>query len=640
MDYEPLGLKVGLEIHQQLDTHKLFCNCPSELSDSQAVEFTRYLKPTKSELGEMDCAAKSEAERKLHFRYQAPLTVCLVETDEEPPHEVNSEALDCVLSFSAIVNANFVDEVQFMRKIVIDGSNTSGFQRTALVAMKGTMDMGNMACDGLREIGITTICLEEDAARRVEKNGSQITYRLDRLGIPLIEVATEPEIRTPSQAKAVAERIGSLLRATKKVKRGIGTVREDLNISISKGARVEIKGVSELKMIPTYIQEEIERQMRLAEAKIELEKRNVDENDFAETKVLTHIFQQTGCKVLEGMVKKGGIVIGIKLKGFSGLLGDRLSEKLGTNRRGGLGPELAAYLAPMGIGGLFHSEEIPGYGITKEEVENVNSALKIEKTDAFILIAETQDLVQKAADIVVSRAKQAFAGVPCETRDPLSDGTSKFSRPLAGEARMYPETDVPPVRITKEKIASIRNNLPELPEQREKRFIESMGLNPQQARQLFISENDALFEELSKRHDSKKILNIIAKVLLNIIPELESEGVDTSCVDRDIIDGIVTNVAQGKFAKEGISEVLKYIIEKRVSIDQAISELGLAMAGEDEMESIIDSIIQERIEYVKEKGMGATGTLMGLVMKELRGRADGKLVNATLRKKIQDVLNK
>jgi glutamyl-tRNA(Gln) amidotransferase subunit E len=640
MDYESLGLKVGLEIHQQLDTHKLFCNCISELNDLEAMEFIRLLRPTQSEMGEVDRAAKSEAERKLHFTYQAPYSVCLVEADEEPPHEVNSEALDTVLEFAAMVNANFVDEVQFMRKIVIDGSNTSGFQRTALVAMGGKMNMGNMVCEDLSEIGITTICLEEDAARRIDKKGSEITYRLDRLGIPLIEIVTGPEIRTPKQAKAVAERIGSLLRATKKVKRGIGTVREDINTSISEGARVEIKGVQDLKMISVYVQEELERQMRLVEAKCELERREVNEAEFAESKEITDIFRNTECKVIKSMIEKGGIVIGIRLRGFSGLLGDWLSEKLQTNRRGVLGPELAAYLGPLGIGGLFHSEELPGYGITKDDVDIVNTSLGIEKTDAFIFIAEKEDLVNEAANIVISRARQAFLGVPCETRDPLPDGTSKYSRPLAGGARMYPETDVPPIRLTEEKVGQIKDSLPELPEQREKRFIESLGLNPQQARQLLTTENDVLFEELLEKQESNKMQNVIAKILLNIIPELDSEGIDTSRVNKEIIDEIVTYVAQGRFAKEGIFDVLKYYIEKGVSLDQAISELGLAMASQDEMNSIIESIVNERIEYIKEKGMDAIGTLMGAVMKELRGRADGKLVNTTLRKKIQDVLKK
>ncbi|UCE36070.1 MAG: Glu-tRNA(Gln) amidotransferase subunit GatE [Thermoplasmata archaeon] len=637
MNYKSLGLKVGLEIHQQLDTHKLFCNCPSELTDSDAREFTRLLKPTQSEMGEVDRAAKSEEKRKLRFKYQAPPTVCLVEADEEPPHEVNSEALDTVLEFAAMVKANFVDEVQFMRKIVIDGSNTSGFQRTALVAMNGNMNMGPMEIDGLNKIGITTICLEEDAARRIAKEGAEITYRLDRLGIPLIEIATEPDIRTPKQAKAVAERIGSLLRATKKVKRGIGTVREDLNISISEGARVEIKGVQELNMISIYVQEELERQMRLVEVKNELRKRKVSDTDFTEIKDLTDIFKTTECKVLLDMIKEGGIVIGIKMKGFSGLMGDGLSQRLETNRRGVLGPELAAYLGPLGIGGLFHSEELPGYGITNEEMEKVNESLGVEKTDAFILIAEKEDLVSEAAAIVISRTKQAFLGVPEETRDPLLDGTSKYSRPLAGEARMYPETDVPPIRLDEDKITKIQANLPELPEEREQRFIKSYRVNPQQARQLISAECDLIFEELLKKQESKKMQNIIAKILLNIIPELESEGVDTTQIKKEIIDEVITCVAQGKFAKEGIYDVLKYVVEKKVSIAQAQSDLGLGGIDEDEMNKIIESLVNERADYIKEKGMASIGPLMGILMKELKGRVDGKKVNLALKKKINEI---
>lgn len=226
----------GLEIHQQLDTKKLFCSCDSELVDEIEEidrEFVRRLRPAKSEMGKVDRAALMEAEKQLKFRYQAPPgSSCLVEADEEPPHAADEEAIQVTLTLARMLDADVVDEIHFMRKIVIDGSNTTGFQRTALVAMHGTLEI-----DG-KEISIPTICLEEDAARKVGVKGDEVTYRLDRLGIPLVEIATGPEMRSPQEVRKVAQALGSLMRATRKVKRGLGTIREDLNVSIPGGARV------------------------------------------------------------------------------------------------------------------------------------------------------------------------------------------------------------------------------------------------------------------------------------------------------------------------------------------------------------------------------------------------------------------
>jgi glutamyl-tRNA(Gln) amidotransferase subunit E len=644
MDYESLGLKVGLEIHQQLDTHKLFCNCPSELSDAKAKEFMRMLRPTQSEMGEVDRAALSEAKKNLKFRYQAPPTVCLVEADEEPPHDANEEAIEIVLEFTALVNAEPVDEIHFMRKVVIDGSNTAGFQRTALIALNGKLRMGYGHEKG--PIGITTICLEEDAARKVEKKGSEVTYRLDRLGIPLIEVATGPDIRTPSQAREVAERIGNLLRATKKVKRGLGTVREDLNISISEGARVEIKGVQELRMISRYVEEEVTRQLGLIIAKKELEKRGVKKGDFGEIKELTGIFADTESRVIKNKLKKGGVVLGMKLGGFAGLLGGQfLSEKDGKKVEQGirkgriLGPELADYVNSIGVLGLFHSDELPDYGITEKEIEEVSKELNMESQDAFVLIAEEKEKAKEAMEMMKSRAGMAFDGVLEETRDPLPDGTSKYSRPLPGKARMYPETDVRPIRVTLERLKRIEARLPELPEDLLRRFIEQYSLSQEQASQLISSGYDEIFEALTAKHKSKKMANIIAKTLLNTIPELASEGVNTEKLDQVILDEIFDLVKSGKFAKEGISKVLRHVVEEGVPVKQALSDLNLEGVGDEEMEKVIDSIVSERIDFIKEKKMDALGPLMGLVMKELRGKVDGKKVSEALKNKIHEILN-
>lgn len=647
MDYTALGLKVGLEIHQQLDTHKLFCMCDSELNDLESKEFTRQLRPAQSEMGEVDAAAISEAKRHLRFIYQAPPSTCLVEADEEPPHEVNSEAVDITLKFASMVDAEPVDEIQFMRKIVIDGSNTAGFQRTGLIALNGNMQMGDFSDEDLNSIGILTISLEEDAARKVKETDSEITYRLDRLGIPLIEIATEPGIRTPEQAKNVALRIGSLLRATKQVKRGIGTIREDLNISISAGARAEIKGVQEPKMISVYVEEEVIRQLLLVEVKKELERSGIDKNNFSDAKDLSKIFQNTQSKILSKWLGQKGVVYGIRLKGFAGLFGTDLTSRIGVapqneytkKERRAMGPEFADYLKPIGIHGLFHSDEVPGYGISEQEVAGVKDYLNIGENDGFVLIAEMEDKVKEAASVIMERAKQAFQGVLKETRDPLPDGTTQYSRPLPGKARMYPETDVPPIRITSEKMDIIRSQLPELPEEKEKRFVDEYKISIDQAKQLLLTGYDDLFERLIEQHKDHKIQKLIARILLNTIPELESEGIDISKIDENVLHEILGGVEEGKFAKEGILKVLSYILDNDKSIDEAVSDLGLGTLSSEQLDKVIESIVTEKSDFIKEKGIAAVGPLMGLVMKELRGKVDGKTVNEALRKKIQDIVD-
>ncbi len=276
IDYKKIGLKAGLEIHQQLDTNKLFCSCPSELRDDRPdIIVKRKLRPVAGELGRVDVAAAYEKSKKKTFIYEAYSdSTCLVELDEEPPHPLNKEALQIALQIALMLNAKPVDIIQVMRKTVIDGSNTTGFQRTALIARNGYIETSS------GRVSIPTICLEEDAARRITETKSTVTFRLDRLGIPLVEIATAPEIHSPEQAKEVASYIGMVLRSTGKVKRGIGTIRQDLNLSIKGGARVEIKGVQDLNSIPKVIEKEVLRQLNLIKAgkkiKQEVRKANVD----------------------------------------------------------------------------------------------------------------------------------------------------------------------------------------------------------------------------------------------------------------------------------------------------------------------------------------------------------------------------
>jgi len=444
VDYEEVGLKVGLEIHQQLaTTTKLFCSCPAELSEEDHYGFERRLRPTRSEMGEVDVAALFEWRRGRVYEYQAPHGhSCLVEADEEPPHPINREAVVIAMAIAKALNSWIVDEVHVMRKVVIDGSNTSGFQRTAIIALGGHIEVEG------KKYGIETIVVEEDASRKLGEKGSRVLYRLDRLGIPLIEIATSPDIHTPEEAYKVALAIGRLLRLTGKVRRGLGTIRQDLNISIRGGAKTEIKGVQKLELIPKVVAYEVQRQLRLLEIRDELKRRGVKEEDLAKVKPVdvTDLFKSTKSKVVKRALSSGGRVYALKLPGFHGLLG----KELVPGRR--FGTELADYARFWGgVGGLFHSDELPAYGIDKGEVDRVYEALGARRGfDAFVLIADEENRVLKALEAVLERAKHALRGVPEETRAALPDGTTRYMRPRPGSARMYPETDIPPLEVTPE----------------------------------------------------------------------------------------------------------------------------------------------------------------------------------------------
>ena len=616
-------LTCGIEIHQQLDTKKLFCSCDSHLTEEGFGSCYRRLRPTTSEMGEVDRAALAQFQRNLGYRYQsAPGVSCLVELDEEPPHETNSEALATTLTFSEMMKARVVDEIHFMRKIVVDGSNTSGFQRTALVSMNGSVDVNG------KEISILSICLEEDACRKVETTDAEITYRLDRLGIPLIEVATGPDMHDPEEVMEVALRIGTLLRATRKVKRGIGTIREDLNISVPGGARIEIKGVQELRLLPLYVQNEMNRQNMLIRIKGILEERGTKPAAFEPVDV-TDIFKDCESKVIKGALSDKGKVIAVRLPGFKGVMN-------GDSGKLRLGSEMAQRARTKGVKGIFHSDELPNYGIEQDYVDRLRDFLGMNgEFDAFVICAAKEKKAADALQMAVERANEAMVGVPEETRDPLPDGTSKYSRPLPGAARMYPETDVPPINISRERMEQVRNNLPELPEEIEARLVKQYGINAQQARQMVRQDHTDLFERLCQ---IEGMASIAATTLLNTYGELETAGIDTSSFDEARMVGLFAMLGESKFAKEALPAILREMGTTGCDAEKAVKKLGLESVDESEAVAIIAKIVNERADYVREKGMGAIGGLMGPVMGALRGKLDGKRANEILTAEVKKLL--
>lgn len=624
-DYRNLGLVCGIEIHQQLDSAtKLFCGCPTKLREvgDSDFEFFRFLRPSRSELGEIDRAALEEVLVSRKFIYKSYDTTCLVEADEEPPREINPEALEISLIIAKLLKMRIVDEVQTMRKMVIDGSNTSGFQRTAYVASDGYIETSS------GKVGIGILCLEEEAARIIEDRGDELVYSLDRLGIPLVEIGTAPDIVSPAHARESAQVLGMILRSTGRVKRGLGTIRQDVNVSIKGGSRVEVKGVQDLNLIDKIVALEVQRQFRLLEIRDELQRRKASAN--CQITDITRLFSSTASKVVKSSMKNGGVVLACVLKGFDGLVG----KEVQPGRR--LGTELSDRAKRAGVGGIFHSDELPAYGITTEEVRAVRSLLSAEDEDCVVLVTAPKDRAEKALEGVAARAREALVGVPEETRRALPDGCSEYMRPLPGSARMYPETDVPSVVIDDKMLNELV--LPELFAQRAERFERDYGLNQELSKVMASSPNYQLFEEIQKKYNLAP--SIVVRALETVPIELSRESVPVAnLTDRHYLESFAL-ISEGKVAKEGLIDLLRALAEHpELCAADAASGAGLTGVGTSGVEGVVHDVVSEKADLVRSKGERAIAPLMGLVMKELRGKADGALVSAILKREIQNILN-
>ncbi len=459
-DYKKLKLKSGLEIHQQLDTHKLFCNCPSILrTDSPQKEIHRTLNPVIGETGLVDIAVQHEAEQNKNFTYQVYDTNCLVETDEEPPHQINQEALEITLQIAHLLNCQPFPVAQIMRKTVTDGSNTSGFQRTALIAHDGhiTLESG-------KQIAIDYLMLEEDSARPVSNNpdGSR-TFKLDRLGFPLVEIATGPHMSTPEEIKEAALKLGEILRACR-VKRGLGTIRQDVNISIKGSKRVEIKGFQDPKMMKKTIDLEITRQLKC---------------------------------------------------------------------------------------------------VKKKSCQN-------------------------------------------EVRNALPDGTSEFLRPMPGAARMYPETDHPLLKISRQLLDQTKKNLPKLASENTS-YLKEHGLNPELLKLILKKNKIEDFKTLTHEHKNP---NLIAKMLTLFQPKPN--------LSTHQLEEILEKIEKKEVPKTDAKTIMQKI-SQGIPLEKAIEKSDI-------------NLKEEAKKIIKTKPGLSQGAYMGLLMGKFKGQVSGKEISDILKK--------
>lgn len=631
INYEDVGLRVGLEIHQQLASkRKLFCYCKPELiKDEPDILIVRYMRPTLGETGEIDEAAKKEFKKRKKIIYETYNTLCPYEIDGVPPYPVDEESLKTALLIAKLFKMDVPDVVMVSRKQYLDGSVPSGFQRTILVALNGEMELS----DG-KKLGITQLCLEEDAARKISESEDAVRFRVDRLGIPLVEITTDSTLNTPEQVLDAALRIGAILRATGKAKRGLGTVRQDINVSIKGGARVEIKGVQRPEWFKRLIDNEIMRQKRLLEITEELRKRNVKSEDILKEKAedITHIFEKTKAKFIQKAIKRGDKVFAVKLPGFSGLLGREIQK----GKR--FGKEFAERVSVIvGLKGIIHTDELPAYGISEEEKKNLLKELNANPgRDCVVFVVGPKDKCLDAIREVKERALQALNGVPEETRRAHEDGTTSFERPLGTAARLYPDTDSPPIKITREILAEIERIEIEYPWEKIKRYREQYGLSENRAKELALSEYSLLFEELVRQGVNPKL---VATTITETMKALARDGYKVYEVEEEKIKQLLLYVHGGKIAKEAIPDVLMALSESpSKSIDEIIEEIGLKRIGEKELEEIIEQVIRENMNLVEERGERAFSPLMGHIMSKVRGKIDGKKVSQKLREKLKQYI--
>ena len=623
------GVKVGLEIHQQLATNKkLFCNCNPIESDEYSIKFQRKLRASKSELGEFDPAALFESTKSKTIMYYANNeSSCLVEQDEEPPHELDNDARKIALIISSALKSNIFSEIYPMRKTVIDGSNTTGFQRTMLISQGGFFNTGET------KIGIQSICLEEDAAKNLGDEGSVRKFGLERLGIPLVEIATEPFEVELTEIKKIALSLGRILRSTKKVKRGLGSIRQDVNVSIKDGGGVviEVKGVQQLDQLEKVVEYEAKRQHGLLKISKKIQEKNwiYDKED---SKDITELFSECKSKIIQTALKKNQKIMAITFRNMAKMFGYSPYEGIR------LGKEVAELVRFFGIGGVFHSDELPNYGVEEIDLEKLKKFSKINENDAFLILASPEEKIHTVIDQIILRIEYIKNhGIPIDTRLATQTGETKFLRPRPGAARMYPETDIPPIIITKKELLEAEENIPKSWDDSIKELETKYKLNPQLAEQIFDSRYIGLFEKIVEKIKTNP--TFVASILCSTITNLERSGLNSDLLKNEEILKLFNLLEDGEIAKESIEIIFESIMSgKSKTTEEAMKNASIESVNEEEIEKIIVDIIEKNEGIIKNQKERAIGPLMGIVMKELRGKASGEIINSLLLKNIKKKL--
>lgn len=626
-DFSKYPVTCGLEVHQQLDTGKLFSRCPTTLrEDAPEFTFHRKLHAVASELGKFDAAAMEAVHRGLTYTYQGHHeNTSLVETDEEPIHEMDEDALRVGLEVSLLCGAVITDKAIVMRKTVLDGSNTSGFQRTVQLSFGGkiTLDDGT-------PIRIQGLAVEEDSARPIERKENEVVYRLDRLGFPLIELATMPDIHTPEQAKETALKMGEVLRITGQVKRGLGTIRQDINISVPGGARVELKGVQELDLIDEYVRREMQRQNALLKMKETLTTEGLT-HELVNSQGgvdITPMLEKSPSKMVQGAVQKKHTIMAVRLPHMHGKMGTEVQP----GRR--IGSEISSYVkVRTGLAGLLHGDEdLSKYGIGTDEISLIRNAVHAQPADSFALVMGEKARAEHAIEIIKHRTAQLLEGVPEETRNALEGGNSEYSRPLPGAARMYPETDAQDILISDQMLNELKENLPLWSAERKKAYV-GKGLSEKLADEMKLDNKARFFEQLVAGGYEPTTAATLLLSTLNTVRR-EKPGVDT--LTESQLENLLAAEKQKLVQRDQFPVVLKAWADAPTqTLSQIMAALNVRAADENEVETIVRQIVEKNQHLVLAKGMQAQSALMGMCMQALRGKAQGYFIAQALEKELK-----
>lgn len=610
-DYARVGFKSGLEIHQQLLTDKkLFCRCPAgRYSHKYDAEILRHMRPTLSELGEYDGTALMEFKTKKEIIYRINReTVCTYEMDDTPPFMIDETALDIALGIGMLYDCMMVDELHIARKQYLDGSIPTGFQRTTIVGVDGKVPYKD------RFIRIVQLGLEEDACREVSDIGHRRTYLTDRLGMPLIETVTAPDMTTPQEAAEVGQLLRRIVRSTGQVRTGIGAAREDVNVSVTGGTRVEIKGVPRIPRIPLLTHNEAMRQWNLLRLREELANRGITPATFSACfEEITRHFRKTLFLPIQSAIAGGMSVYGVRLNGFKDLL--RWQTQTNTYFSQEISDRIRVIACLTTLPNMVHSDSL-GEALASAEWQMVRKALGAGPHDTLVVVWGPEVDAKLAAQEVIIRAREATVGIPSETRQALQDGTNGFERILPGPDRMYPDTDLPPKRVPADRLDRIRAKLPPRVPERE-RWYREIGVPNDLVQCLSVSPFAGLFEKSVK--DDGLSPKLASVVLAQYPKRLKKKRLPVEKLDERTLAAVLGAVKERKIFKEGLLP----LIERALVSATPIGELLPPKATEREL----DEGIVQTAESLKNENFSSDDSrrrrAMGLIMEKWRGRIDG-----------------
>ena len=632
-DYAAFGLKCGLEVHQQLLTDtKLFCRCPAgHYNDEYDAEILRHMRPTLSELGEYDGTALMEKKTRKNIYYRLNHeTVCTYEFDDTPPFFISDQALDIALEIGLLLRLNMVSELHIARKQYLDGSIPTGFQRTTIVGVSGWLPYKD------RRIHVRQLGLEEDSCREVSDIGHDRVYITDRLGMPLIEVVTEPEMFTPQECAEVCEVIRMLCRSTHKVRRGYGATRQDVNVSVRGGTRIEIKGVPQITRIPRLIYNEARRQCALLEIRDELSRRGVTPATFESCeRDVTGLMTKAQYQPIRSALERGLRIRCVTLRGFAGLLNKVTQEH--TTFATEFSDRIRVIACLTELPNLVQSDTA-AETLAARDWKQLRRKARAGERDALLLVWGDEQDARCACEEIANRAREAAAGIPSDTRQAHKDGTTGFERVLPGPQRMYPDTDLPPIEIKAERLERIAAQLPAYVWEREARY-RTMKLPADTIIPLCISPRAALFDRIVDDLGVNPVFTAV--VLFQRLKAMRRAGLQPEYLNDEDLYEVFTAHVDGRLAREGVPAVIEQMLRlpppqetaaERVA--STLDHMGITPLADGQLPAAIEAASAALDESRFPTRTKTSRYLTGRLMKKLIGRIEGRDLAAAVRGQI------